>query len=80
MDQVDRFCAPLKTYWMLTAILKFNEYAQAAMAAGITRTEVLADPLVQQIARMKSWGNETAVAQAQELEQAIQHKQMDLPT
>ncbi len=80
MDKVDRYCAPLKTYWMLSVILKFNEYAQAAMAAGITRTEVLADPLVQQIARMKSWGNETAVAQAQELEQAIQQKQMDLPT
>jgi V/A-type H+-transporting ATPase subunit A len=74
LDEIDRYSSLPKTYWMLHVILAFNGYAMQALAAGLSREEILADPLVQEIARMKSWTNETAVANAQTLAQTIAHK------
>ena len=78
LDETDRYSSLPKTYWMLHVILAFNDYARKALAAGMNREEILADPLVQQIARMKTWTNETAVANAQALAHTIARKTEEL--
>src|SRR4030065_257947 len=56
----DRFCRIDKAYWMLNAIMDFHQHTQKALEAGIALEQVLALPVVQEIARMK----ELAVEQA----------------
>ena len=53
-DEVDAHCAPKKQYWMLKAILAYYEAAAAALGQGAGLAEVLAVPVRDEIAGMKT--------------------------
>jgi V/A-type H+-transporting ATPase subunit A len=52
---VDRFCPMEKAHWMLKAVVDFHQRAQAALQAGVGLEEIMALPVVAEIARMKEW-------------------------
>jgi len=52
---VDRFCPLEKARWMLAAVIDFYRRAQAAVQAGVGLDELMALPVVAEIARMKEW-------------------------
>jgi V/A-type H+-transporting ATPase subunit A len=52
---VDRFCPMEKAHWMLKAVVDFHQRAQAALQAGVGLDEIMALPVVAEIARMKEW-------------------------
>lgn len=54
LDEVDRFCPLPKAYWMLQVILAFHEQVTAALKGGVALEDVMALPVVSEIARMKS--------------------------
>jgi V/A-type H+-transporting ATPase subunit A len=61
-DDIDRFCPLEKTYWMLQTILEFHRHAVAAVQQGRALEEILALPVVDDIARMKALPAAQAVA------------------
>ena len=52
-DEIDSFCPLEKQYWMLKAILAFNDATTEALSRGISLQQVLALPVKTAIARMK---------------------------
>jgi V/A-type H+-transporting ATPase subunit A len=50
---VDRFCSAEKAYWMLKAIMDFNQRTKSAMASTIPLDQIINLPVVSDIARMK---------------------------
>jgi V/A-type H+-transporting ATPase subunit A len=67
VDEIDRYCPLLKTYWMLKAILAFYQAGETALEAGMPLADIAAQPDVAHIARMKELPIETAVAGIQQL-------------
>jgi V/A-type H+-transporting ATPase subunit A len=63
----DRFCRIDKAYWMLCAIMDFHQRTQKALEAGVALEQVVALPVVQEIARMKEWAIEQAAVNIQAL-------------
>lgn len=51
----DAYCAPLKQYWMLQAILRFNRLLDDALGRGIPLPTITALPEVVELGRMKEW-------------------------
>jgi V/A-type H+-transporting ATPase subunit A len=67
----DAFCPPEKTYWMLKVILSFYDHTMAALKRALPLEQVLALPVVDQIARMREWSPPTAPEEAGRLLAAI---------
>lgn len=61
-DEVDSFCPAAKQYWMLRAILAFSGLLQQALGQGMTLTQAMALPAVQELGRMKAIAAATAEA------------------
>jgi V/A-type H+-transporting ATPase subunit A len=70
-DDIDRFCPLSKAYWMLRIILAFHHQATAALQAGVTLDEVVALPILGEIARMKELPLEDAESKLQTLSEKI---------
>ncbi len=65
--EIDAFCAPLKQYWMLKAILNFYDAIVAALSRGVGLSQVFELPLKNEVARMKELPHESAVDDLQSL-------------
>ena len=52
---VDAFCPPEKQYWMLRAILSFNNLLTEAVRRGIALDKAMAVPAIAELGRMKEW-------------------------
>jgi V/A-type H+/Na+-transporting ATPase subunit A len=52
---VDAFCPPEKQYWMLRAILSFNNLLIDAVRRGIALEKAMAVPAITELGRMKEW-------------------------
>ncbi len=63
----DAFCPPLKTYWMLKAILAFYHAVTTAVRRGLSLEQALVPALVDRIARIREWPAEASAQQAQRL-------------
>lgn len=70
-DEVDRYCTMEKAYWMLKAIMEFYRRTQQALEAEVTLAKILALPVIADIARMKEYPVDQAVAQIQTLLERI---------
>lgn len=69
---IDRYCPIQKTYWMLKTILDFHRRAQAALAASVPLAQVMALPVVAEIARMKELEIKTAEKEIQAVLDRVQ--------
>lgn len=54
-SDVDAYCHPQKQYWMLHAILRFNQLVSEGLERGRPLPEFLALPEVAELGRMKEW-------------------------
>lgn len=52
---VDAFCVPEKQYWMLRAILAFNNLLTDAIRRGIPLDKAMSVPALAELGRMKEW-------------------------
>ncbi|HLE51802.1 MAG TPA: V-type ATP synthase subunit A [Anaerolineales bacterium] len=65
--EVDRYCTAEKAYWMLKTVMDFHHHTQAALQSGLHLEQVVALPVVAEIARMKELSPEVAVSAIQPL-------------
>lgn len=65
--EVDCFCPLPKSYWMLKAILTFQGLLRDALDRGVHLDQVLDVPALAEVARMKEWPTETALAEIEAL-------------
>ncbi|HEX6384725.1 MAG TPA: V-type ATP synthase subunit A, partial [Anaerolineae bacterium] len=72
LDEVDRFCPLPKAYWMLQVILAFHEQVTAALKGSVALDDIMALPIVSEIARMKSIPPEAAEDKLADLIQRIE--------
>jgi V/A-type H+-transporting ATPase subunit A len=72
LDPEDHFCPPAKTYWMLRVILALHRQMVAGLAAGVSLADLLAWPVVPEIARMKGTPPAEAPAQLAALLQKVE--------
>ncbi len=70
-DDVDAYCPPKKSYWLLKTILTFDEAATQAMSRGVSLRQILQLPLRDEIAKLKTTPHEEALARMQELSKEI---------
>jgi V/A-type H+-transporting ATPase subunit A len=63
----DAFCPIEKTYWMLKIILTFYHHLVNTLQQNISLEQILATPVVDQIARMKEWPAQTTPERARGL-------------
>jgi V/A-type H+-transporting ATPase subunit A len=72
---VDAFCIPEKQYWMLRAILSFNNLLTDAVRRGIPLDKAMAVPAITELGRMKEWqmpeAREQITALVERLEKAF---------
>jgi V/A-type H+-transporting ATPase subunit A len=54
-QSVDAFCPAEKQYWMLRAILTFNQVLADALQRGVTLDDAMAIPEIAELGRMKEW-------------------------
>ena len=52
-DATDRYCPPVKAFWMLRIIMSFHEHAMAALDSNHALSEIIALPVTRDIAEMK---------------------------
>lgn len=64
---VDAFCPPEKQYWMLRAILSFNNLLTDALHRGVSLDKAMAVPAIGELGRMKEWPMPQAREQIGEL-------------
>lgn len=68
--EIDRHCPMEKGRWMLTAIIDFHHRTQAAVRAGVGLDQIIALPVVAEMARMK----ELQASQAEEQIKALMNR------
>lgn len=69
---VDRFCTLEKTFLMLRAIMTFHHCAQDALQKGVSLGQVVEQPVLQELARMKELPVDQAAGAIRELVDRIQ--------
>ncbi|MBR0458180.1 MAG: V-type ATP synthase subunit A [Victivallales bacterium] len=70
-DEVDMYCSPEKTTWMMRLLVKFNHRAQALIQKGASLGEINSLEHLPRLLRMKSEIPNHDTAKMAELEQAI---------
>lgn len=65
--EVDRYCTAEKAYWMLKTVMDFHRHTQAALQSGLHLEQVVALPVVAEIARMRELSSEEAGTTIQSL-------------
>lgn len=70
-DDVDAYCPPKKSYWLLKTILSFDEAATQAMSRGVSLRQILQLPLRDEISTLKTMPHEEALKRMYELARQI---------
>ena len=70
-DEVDAYCPPKKSYWLLKTILAFYDAATQAMSRGVSLRQILQLPLREEISMLKTTPHEKALERMPELVQQI---------
>ncbi|HZL05067.1 MAG TPA: V-type ATP synthase subunit A, partial [Coriobacteriia bacterium] len=60
-DEIDAYCPPDKSYWLLRTILSFFDAATQAMSRGVSLRQILQLPIRDEIATLKTTPHERAV-------------------
>jgi V/A-type H+-transporting ATPase subunit A len=60
-DEIDAYCPPDKSYWLLKTILAFFDAATQAMSRGVSLRQILQLPQRDEIATLKTTPHERAV-------------------
>ncbi|MDO9557453.1 MAG: V-type ATP synthase subunit A [Coriobacteriia bacterium] len=70
-DEVDAYCPPKKSYWLLKTILTFYDAATQAMSRGVSLRQILQLPMRDEISTLKTTPHEKALERMPELVQQI---------
>jgi V/A-type H+-transporting ATPase subunit A len=70
-DEVDAYCPPKKSYWLLKTILAFYDAATQAMSRGVSLRQILQLPMREEISMLKTTPHEKALDRMPELVQQI---------
>ena len=76
--ETDRFCPVTKAYRMLRAILAFHRRAVTAVGAGVALDQIMALPVVAEVARMREWVPEAVAEESSVLIRKIEAGFADL--
>jgi V/A-type H+-transporting ATPase subunit A len=60
-DEIDAYCPPDKSYWLLRTILSFFDAATQAMSRGVSLRQIMQLPIRDEIATLKTTPHERAV-------------------